>query len=87
MPFGYAGVLRVSSAEALSITGFVADQVLDTRLVVNVGSFDVTIKHQNESSSESNRIICQNGIDLVIPANGCVRLFYDAIVARWRAWA
>jgi hypothetical protein len=82
---GNADIVRLTSGAAYDLTGFVAPATARTVLLVNIGSFDLTLKHQSTSSTAANRIIVPWSADLVIAAGGSVFLWYDLTTARWRA--
>lgn len=85
LDIGSGGIVRISSNAAVNITGIVAASSGDARLLSNVGSFTITLKHQNTGSAESNRILCVNSADIEIPANGSAVVYYDGTDSRWRA--
>jgi len=81
-----ADVNRLSSDAARNITGFSAGVSGQAILLVNVGSFAITLKHQNTGSTAANRVIVPWAGDCVLAANGgSVTLVYDATDLRWRA--
>lgn len=79
------GIVRISSNAAVNITGIVAASSGDARLLSNVGSFTITLKHQDTGSTAANRIIGVNSADVEIPANGSAVVYYDGTDSRWRA--
>jgi hypothetical protein len=89
----HANVLRITSNAAYDITGFAATNAgtgwfNPYKLVVNSGSFALTIKHQNAGSTASNRFITTSGSDLVLSANGgSAIIYYDPTDSRWRAFS
>lgn len=85
LDIGTGGIIRISSNAAVNITGIVAASSGDARLLSNVGSFTITLKHQDTGSTAANRIIGVNSADVEIPANGSAVVYYDAIDNRWRA--
>jgi len=84
----YAGatgdINRISSDAARDITGIAAGTGGQAILLVNVGSFAITLKHQSTSSTAANRIVVPWGNDYSIPANGSATLIYDDTTGRWR---
>jgi len=84
LSLGTEGIVRVSSTAARNITGFAATTSGDARLLLNVGTFDITLKHADSGSVEANRIIAPNAVDYVIVPGDSVAVFYDASDARWR---
>ena len=85
LSLGTGGIIRLSSDAARNITGFSGGQSGDARLLVNVGSFAITLKHQSTSSNETNRIIGVSSADVAIPSQGSVVIYYDGTDSRWRA--
>jgi hypothetical protein len=81
---GTGDIFRVSSDAARTITGIVAGTSGATILVVNVGSFAITLSHQSASSTAANRIIVPWAGDCVIAASAAVSLYYDGGTSRWR---
>jgi hypothetical protein len=77
--------LRLSTDASREITGFANGQRGKMLIVTNVGSFNVVLKHQNTSSTASNRMILGNaGVDVTILPNDSVTLLYDNTDSRWR---
>ena len=87
-PTGWAGAsaVRLSSPADAEITGFAAVLSTDVlqRKLYNVGSYNITLKHQNAGSSAANRLIIPGGADLVMSPDDVVDLFYDVTSQRWR---
>jgi hypothetical protein len=81
-----ADIFRISSSAAVNITGITAG-LFDGHAILlrNVGSFNITLKHQDGSSTAANRIISPWAGDVVIAANSSMLLMYDASLAsaRW----
>jgi hypothetical protein len=67
---------------ARNITGMVPAGGGQTILVVNVGSYDLTLKNANGSSSAPNRF--DFDADLVLAAGTGALLWYDITSTRWR---
>ena len=79
--------LRVDSDAARSITGINAGtSQVDGRklLIVNDGSFGITLNHENASSTAANRFDLANNTDITIEGGGSVLLTYDGTASRWR---
>jgi hypothetical protein len=85
LSLGTGGIIRISAAAARNITGFAGGSSGDARLLVNVGSFTITLKHQSTSSAAANRIIGGNAADVEIPTQGSMVVYYDGTDSRWRA--
>lgn len=80
-----ADIVRLTSSAAYNITGFVAGASGDARLLINVGSYDITIKHESTSSTAANRVTVPWAGDCILAASGgAATLVYDATTSRWR---
>ena len=81
-----AGVVRFDSPAAADITGLTAILATDVlqRKIYNIGSFNITLKHQDAGSVAANRLIIPGYADLIIAPDDVVDLFYDITTARWR---
>lgn len=84
---GVGEIVRLSSDAARSITGFVSGASGGRRIWVNVGAFNITLKHQDAASAAANRLLCQGGADIVLPANFAAAAWYDSTTQRWRVYA
>lgn len=83
-PPGMSEVLLLSSSSDVDITGFANGAALKSMYVHNTGSFSITLKHQNASSTGSNRIIGRGGVDTVLYPNTGAYLYYPStILGRW----
>lgn len=87
--------IRLSSDANRSITGVIwandsgSNPVHSSGLmlvVVNVGSNNITLKHENASSTAGNRMICSTGADIVLSANQAADFIYDGVTSRWRVF-
>jgi hypothetical protein len=81
---GTGDIFRISSDAARTITGIVAGTSGATILLVNVGSFAITLSHQSSSSTAANRIIVPWAGDCTIAASAALSLYYDGTTSRWR---
>jgi hypothetical protein len=77
-------IIRISSDAARTITGLTAGASGDVRVLVNVGSFAITLAHQSASSTAANRFLVSFGSDYIIAANAAATLIYDGTTSRWR---
>jgi hypothetical protein len=77
-------IFRISSSAAVNITGITAG-LFDGHAILlrNVGSFTITLKHQDTGSTAANRILSAWSGDTVLVANASALLIYDATTARW----
>ena len=53
----------------------------------NVGTFNITLKHDSVSSTAGNRLYTETSGDLIIGPGRCAQLVYDGTSSRWRATA
>jgi hypothetical protein len=82
---GTGDVFRVAGTAARNITGIAAGTSGLAILLINVGSFALTIKHQSASSSSANRFTVPWAGDCVLAASGgAVVLVYDSTSSTWR---
>ena len=79
-------MVRLDSPAAASITGLVAVTSVDRRMkkLYNVGSYNITLKHQDTGSTAANRLIIPGATDLVLAPDDVVDVSYDLTTARWR---
>lgn len=86
IPVGAAArcLLRLSTDASRTITGIVPEQDADLIVVVNVGSNDLVLAHENASSAAANRIISPTGANYTLGANESATLWHDATTSRWR---
>lgn len=85
LDIGTGGIVRISASAAVNITGIASASSGDARLLSNVGSFAITLKHQDTGSTAANRIIGVNSADVEIAPQGSAVVFYDGTDSRWRA--
>ena len=81
---GTGDIFRISASAAVNVTGIVAGTSGQTALLVNVGSFAITLKHQSSSSTSANRITTPWAGDFVMPAGVSAVIYYDGTSATWR---
>lgn len=80
-----ADIVRLTSSAARNLTGFAAGSSGQIVLLINVGSYDITIKHESTSSTAANRVTVPWAGDCVLSASGgAVTIVYDATSSRWR---
>lgn len=81
---GDATIYRLSSSVAVNITGWTAWFDGSVRRVVNTGSFPITFRHQNSSSSDNNRFITPNSSDYVLAVGSDLSMYWDSTDSRIR---
>ena len=83
---GNGDIYRLSASAAVNLTGWTAWTDGTIKMLVNVGSFAITLKHQNTSSSASNRFITPWSGDFVLSPGGSATLYWDATDSRVRVF-
>ena len=78
----YSDVIRIYSDAARDITGFGFPAQGKTFLLINHGSYTITLKNESASSVAANRLAI--GADFALESNKSVVLYYDASSSRWR---
>jgi hypothetical protein len=83
------GLLRLSTDASRTITGIDAttaafSEADDELRLVNIGSFDLVLGHQDVGSVDTNRIISPTGVDLILGPGDSALLWYDGTTERWR---
>lgn len=77
--------MRVNSDAARTINSLLAGQQGQKLRIWNVGSFAITLLHDDGSTgTAANRFLCPGSTSVVIPANGSADLWYDSTSSRWR---
>lgn len=79
-----AAVLRISSTGAVDLTGIVAASTAHAKLLINVGTFTITLKHASGSSSAANRFRCPGAADYSLTQSNTVWIWYDATSTVWQ---
>lgn len=78
------GIWRLSTDAARDITGISYSNDGELIRIVNVGSNNLVLKHQNAGSRAENRLICTGAADITLAANEAAIGWYDEITLRWR---
>ncbi len=83
---GDTAFVRLSTDASRDITGVTGGT--DGRLLtaINVGSFDVVLKHQDVLSTAANRFLNNTGADITLGPNAGADMHYDAADSRWRVF-
>ncbi len=79
-----AGVLRLTSDAARTVTGVGRGRDGRRLVVINVGGFNITIAHQNVGSAAANRVITGTAADVALTPDDYMVLYYDHVTLRWR---
>lgn len=78
----YSDVIRTYSDAARDITGFGFPTQGKTFLLINFGSYSITLKNESASSTAANRLAIN--ADFELKSGASVMLHYDASSSRWR---
>jgi hypothetical protein len=79
-------VYRVASDASRNLTGLVAGTDGEVRRIVNKGTQNVVLKHDDAASSTANRFITPNAVDLTLEPGDMAEILYDLDTARWRTF-
>lgn len=86
-----ASVQRWSSTGAVNVTGIdgtgVSNAVALRPMLINIGSFTITLKHESSSSIAANRFIGPGNADYLLVAGATVEIVRDTVSLRWRVVA
>jgi hypothetical protein len=84
---GVSFFLRLSSDASRNVTGLSVSQFEgEAHLIVNVGSNDIVLKHQDAGSTAANRFLCSTGADITLTAGQAADVLYDPTTTRWRVF-
>jgi hypothetical protein len=81
--------VRLATDASRNITGIVVGGGQgdgQIHLLVNVGSFDIVIKHQDAASTATNRFLNSTGADITLTSNQAAEMIYDGTTQRWRVF-
>lgn len=84
-----AFIIRLDTDGNHTISGFDIDvddeaEVDDAYMLVNIGSNDVILGHQDTGSAAENRIISPTGADYTLNSDETCLIWYDDDTSRWR---
>jgi hypothetical protein len=89
-PGGNASRLqRWNTDAARNITGLTFTTAVNDgqeHLIVNVGSNNIVLKHEDTNSTAGNRFLSSTGADITLSANQAADVIYDSATQRWRAF-
>lgn len=81
---GIAIVHRFSTDASRAFSGFLAPLIEITHIIMNAGSFDLVVQHQNTNSLAVDRVITTTGADVTLEPNDSMIIWYDITTLRWR---
>ena len=73
-----AAAIRLAATAAINLTGLVAPVVPHLKLLTNVGSATITIKHQSTLSLSGNRFQCAGAADVALTTGSGLWIWYDS---------
>lgn len=81
---GTATVERLSASAAYNVTGLSATVSVKVKVLVNIGTFSITLKNQDAGSTAANRFACPDSVDYVLTGGESVVVWHDATTECWR---
>lgn len=79
-----AAVQHISATGAVDLTGIVATADYQIHILINVGAFTITIKHDNAGSTATNRFFMTSAADIALPSNAVRTFLKSGVNSRWR---
>lgn len=77
--------VRITSDAARDLTGILTSAIDGLMLrLTNVGSFNITLKHESASSTASYRFLNNGSLDVTLAPTDSVLYIYDTSNSRWR---
>lgn len=81
------GFLRWRSDASRDVTGLSISQTDgEVHLIVNVGSNNIVLKHQDVNSTDVHRFLCSTGADITLAPDQAADVIYDGTTQRWRVF-
>lgn len=81
------GFFRWSSDASRDVTGLsISQEDGDIHLIVNVGSNNIVLKHQDANSTDVNRFLNSTAADITLAASQAADAIYDGTTQRWRVF-
>lgn len=80
-------VIRLDAAGIADLTGLMPQNDGNgpqIKRLFNISSYDITIKHESVSSTDSFRFLVTGSTDLVLEPNDSADIWYDDVTTRWR---
>ncbi len=77
-------IQRLSTDATRTLTGITVEQTKDALWIVNAGSNDLILDHENVTSSGTNRIISPTASGLTLGPDDAAQLWHDPVDDRWR---
>ncbi|MDX1555208.1 MAG: hypothetical protein R3212_04210, partial [Xanthomonadales bacterium] len=77
--------VRLDADAPRNITGVDATAVIVQKKLINVGSFNITITHEDAGSTDANRFLTFTGADIVLQPNDSLDILIDVTTGKVRA--
>jgi len=81
---GISAVVKVIPSTNINITGILAGQNNEMKLIYNGGNNNVTMMHNSSSSSVGNRIFNYTKQNFILSPDHGVTIIYDSSIQSWR---
>lgn len=88
-PGAKAYIQRWSTDASRNVTGLgfsTTSSPSQTHLIINVGTTDIVLTHQDTNSTDINRFLNSSGANITLTANQAALVVYDSGTSRWRAY-
>lgn len=76
--------IKLSSTLANNVTGIGAGTEGELRILTNVGSNNIVIKHNDSTAINDQKILTNSGQNIVLNPNNSISLIYDQTSQKWR---
>lgn len=84
LPLPATSVLRIKTDNNRNIDGIASGSEGRLLFLINIGTFTLTINHENTGAVAANRIITHTALSVTIAASQYGLFYYDIAVSRWR---
>jgi hypothetical protein len=81
-----ASILRLSSDASRDITGLSSGTDGRQITLINIGSFNIVLKHESGSSTAANRFSFVDSVDRTLAPGLALTIRYDSNTSRWAAF-
>jgi len=76
--------IKLSSSSTNNIIGIGAGTEGELRILTNIGSNNIVIKHNDTSISTDQRILTNSSQNITLNPNNSINLIYDQTAQKWR---
>lgn len=84
--FAAASIVRLAASAPVDLTGITASSTNVIKLLANVGTQTITLKHASGSSSAANRFRGPSAADVSLTASSTVQVWYDTASTVWQVF-